>query len=179
MIARLTAIALLSVGLIAPTTIAQQNGSPPCSSDEFRQLDFWVGTWDATWTLPDGSEAKGSNTITKDEYGSCVIFERFSAPGLNGMSVSTYHAALGQWRQTWVDDQGGYFTLVGGPSDAYNTEFELELSRLTDQSPYLRMIWQDVTPDSFVWRWQARDASKPNWEDRWVINYTRAVPNPK
>jgi hypothetical protein len=34
------------------------------------------------------------------------------------------------------------------------------------------MIWQDVKPDSFTWRWQAR---KPDgsWADNWVIHYTR------
>ena len=41
------------------------------------------------------------------------------------------------------------------------------------------MIWEDVTPDAFVWRWQARQADG-GWRDQWVIRYRRrgAVPAP-
>ena len=102
-----------------------------------------------------------------------MIIERFSAPGLQGLSVSTFHAPLGQWRQTWVDNQGGYFALVGGPSSEEDTEFALELTRLSDAAPHLRMIWQDVSDDAFVWRWQGKATEAEEWQDRWVINYQR------
>ncbi|MEO1188954.1 MAG: hypothetical protein AAFW60_07770 [Pseudomonadota bacterium] len=157
----------------APTVLAQAQTTVPCQDETFRQLDFWVGEWDATWENPDGSIGKGTNSITKDEYGDCVIIERFSGPGLNGLSVSTFHAPLGQWRQTWVDDQGGYFALVGGPSSEEDTEFALELTRMSDTAPYLRMIWQNVSDQSFVWRWQGKASEDADWQDSWVINYQR------
>lgn len=169
-----TLIAMLTL-FIAPTAIAHSQAATPvpCSTDEYRQLDFWVGEWNASWKNPDGSPGNGTNKITKDEYGSCVIFERFSMPGFKGMSVSTYHAALGKWRQTWVDDQGAYLALVGGPSDDEDIHFKLELSRQSDNAPYLRMIWQNVSEDAFVWRWQNKQGEDGEWQDAWVINYER------
>ena len=31
-----------------------------------------------------------------------------------GMSVSVYNPRLGQWRQTWVDNEGNYWDFRGG-----------------------------------------------------------------
>jgi hypothetical protein len=36
----------------------------------------------------------------------------------------------------------------------------------------LRMIWEAVTPEGFVWRWQARQA-EGEWADKWVLRYKR------
>jgi len=153
----------------APATPA-----PSCSADEFRQMDFWVGDWIAEFPNGDGTTGTGTNRVTNDEYGDCVIFEHFATPGFNGMSVSTYHAPVGQWRQTWVDDQGGYFALVGGPVEGQSHEFELVNTRLSENAPYLRMTWEDITEDSFVWRWQNKASEDAEWADAWVINYRRA-----
>lgn len=171
--------AILTVASVFPvqaqtqTATSQTQPPAPCSGEEYRQLDFWVGEWKASWTNPNGSEGSGKNIITKNEYGDCVIYERFSMPGFNGMSVSTYHAPLGKWRQSWVDDQGGYFALTGGLSDEEGIHFGLENTRLSETAPYLRMIWQDVTEESFTWRWQRKADEASDWTDQWVINYSR------
>jgi hypothetical protein len=147
----------------------------PCSTEEYRQLDFWVGEWALEWDNPDGSKGAGTNNITKSAYGSCVISEHFSGQGLNGLSVSTYHAPVGKWRQTWVDDQGGYFALVGGPVTGEEHSFEVVNTRLSDQAPHLRMIWQDVTENTLTWRWQQRATEADDWQDSWLIRYTRVT----
>ncbi|MEE2525791.1 hypothetical protein V0U79_05385 [Hyphobacterium sp. HN65] len=177
-LAVLAAGSSLSAGASAQSNTAPQ--SSPCSGEEFRQLDFWVGDWHAEWDNGDGTTGFGENLITRDEYGDCVIYERFSTENFagapfRGMSVSTYHAPVGAWRQSWVDDSGGYFALVGGPggeNDDY--DFMVENTRIVDSAPYRRMIWQDVTPDSFTWRWQGRASEDEAWADLWVILYTRA-----
>lgn len=173
-----TILAAIAAGTSLSAAAYSQSTTPappaPCSSEEYRQLDFWVGHWHAEWDNPDGTTGHGENHITRDEFGDCVIYERFSGAGLNGMSVSTYFAPLGLWRQTWVDDQGSYFALTGGPGgEADPFEFALTNSRLSDNAPHLRMIWQDVTEDSFTWRWQGRVSEEEAWSDRWVIRYTR------
>lgn len=155
----------------APAASAQQQA--PCSTPEYRQLDFWVGAWDARWdasaSIPAGT---GTNTITR-EYGDCVIQEQFdggaATGGLIGHSVSVYHAPAGAWRQTWVDNQGGYFALVGGPE---GDDFVLVNTRLSDQAPHSRMVFEDIAEDSFTWRWQS-SADGETWSDSWVIYYTR------
>jgi ABC-type transport system substrate-binding protein len=169
--------ASLSTGASAQSNTAPQQ--PPCSGEEYRQLDFWVGNWHAEWDNADGTIGTGENRITRGEYGDCVIYERFIAydfPGagrIHGMSISNYLAATDNWRQTWVDDQGGYFSLTGGPVEGEDHIFALHNERFTEAYPHLRMIWEDVTEDAFTWRWQGRASEDEDWADRWVIRYTR------
>lgn len=172
--------ALLALGLaiaangFAATSMATKLLSRHCGQPEFRQLDFWVGEWDVRWDASGEQAAgRGTNIVTR-ELDNCVIQERFtgdaSTQGLVGHSVSTYHKAPKLWRQTWVDNQGGYFALTGG---LVENKFILENTRLRDGAPYLRMVFEDIKPDSLTWRWQrSRDAGK-TWEDSWVIYYAR------
>jgi hypothetical protein len=155
---------------------AQTPAGAACSGPQWRQLDFWVGDWIAEWDAG-GRVERGRNKVSRDEFGRCVIYERFTSDdgSLKGMSISTYHPATRDWRQTWVDDQGGYFALAGGPVTGEPHSFELRNFKATPESLELRMIWQDVRPDRFVWRWQRRDPGGA-WVDRWVIRYRRAAP---
>lgn len=156
----------------APPPAAQ---AAPCSAPEFRQMDFWVGVWDVRWAATPGQDAgQGTNTITRI-LDNCVIQEQFSGGpttgNLIGHSVSTYHAAPKVWRQTWVDNQGGYFALTGGPTK--DGKFILENTRLSDAAPFLRMVFEDIKPDSLTWRWQRSSDKGATWTDSWVINYTK------
>ena len=149
--------------------------STQCAGPEFRQLDFWVGVWDVRWDATANQAAgNGTNTITR-QLGNCVIQEHFeggpTTSGMIGHSVSTYHASPRLWRQTWVDNQGGYFALTGGPTD--DRRFILENTRLREGAPYLRMVFEEITPNSLTWRWQRSRDSGATWEDSWVIYYTR------
>jgi hypothetical protein len=173
----LVILATLVAGTSLSAAAHSQSNTPtppaPCSSEEFRQLDFWVGDWHAEWDNGDGTTGHGENHITRDEFGDCVIYERFSGAGLNGMSVSTYFAPLGLWRQAWVDDQGGFFSLSGGPDTSGEFDFVLTNTRLAETAPHRRMVWQDVTEDEFTWRWQGRATDDEDWGDLWVIHYSR------
>ncbi len=167
-------ILLLLAGIAgaASSIEAQQPAAKPCSGPEHRTLDFWVGDWVAH---DDKGQAIGTNRITRDEYGDCVITEHFRmADGsLTGHSVSIYRPALKQWRQTWVDSQNGFFDLSGGPVSGGDHVFALENKRVTETRAHQRMIWQDVKPDSFTWRWQQRTKADEPWADSWVIFYKR------
>lgn len=96
-------------------------------------MDFWVaGEWDLEFTNPNGTTGKASNTITKDEYGSCVISEHFVLKGgrpdgsdFTGGSYSIYDVQTKTWRQLWVDNSGGMFDLRGGPVAGQKHHFEL------------------------------------------------------
>ena len=110
-------IAIAAIVIPATGTAQQQvaTAAPPaCAGPEFRTLDFWVGEWIAE---DQQANAIGTNRITRDEYGNCVITEHFrmNDGSLTGHSVSIYLPKFKQWRQTWVDNQNGYFDLVGGP----------------------------------------------------------------
>lgn len=167
----LAALALFGTQQAAP--------APPCAGPEYRQMDFWVGDWDLSFTLANGGTARAANRITRDEYGDCVIVEHFSQPGggangdFIGTSVSTYDTAARLWRQTWVDNAGGLYFLEGGPVEGQPHFFEMKTATPIGQNPaYMRMIWQEATADSLVWRWQ-RQTADGGWSDQWVLNYRR------
>lgn len=165
-----TAVAFL---VSACATAEAQQQPQACSAPEFRQMDFWLGVWDAHYTADTSQPPGGVNVITR-EYDGCVIQERFEggpqAQGLIGHSVSTYHAPTQQWRQTWVDNQGGYFALTGGPA---GDDFILVNTRISDSMPYQRMVFEDITRNSFTWRWQRSTDAGATWADAWVIYYVR------
>jgi hypothetical protein len=144
--------------------------SPPCSAPEHAQLDFWLGNWRATWEASPGAPAgTGTNTVVREMNG-CVVRGGFVGGGLEGRSLSMYDARIGQWRQSWVDNQGGYYSLVGGPR---GDRFVFDNTRLSPDAPYLRIVFEDITPDRFAWRWQRSLDAGVTWSDAWVIHYVR------
>ena len=166
-------VLLLLLAFAAPVPAAAQAPPPPaCAGPEYRTLDFWVGDW-----IAEDEQGKriGTNHITRDEYGDCIITEHFRADdgSLIGHSVSTYRPGLKQWRQNWVDNQNGYFDLVGGPVSGGDHVFYFENKRVSEAQAYQRMIWQDVKPNDFIWRWQSRAKPDGPWTDSWVIHYRR------
>ncbi len=139
---------------------------PPCSAPEFRQLDFWVGTWDLTW----GEDGRGTNVIER-AYDDCVILERFDGGDFEGMSMSTWVPAIGAWRQTWVDNQGGYLEFVGGWEDD-----RMVLSRTTTRDGKeisQRMVFHDIGENSLLWDWESSEDGEKSWKTLWQIRYRR------
>ena len=170
---------LLLLLLLAAPLAAAQPPPPTCVTPDHAQLDFWVGDWALSWPggqggTPENATGHGTNTITKTLDG-CVVHERFeSADGYHGESVSVYHAPTGEWRQTWVDNRGGYLLLTGGPAD--DGTMTLQTAPFTNpqgQEQISRMLWTDVTGDALTWRWQASTDGGATWADRWTIRYTR------
>ncbi len=142
----------------------------PCSSPGARQFDFWLGDWDATW-----EGGRGTNRVEKILDG-CVIHENFDGggPGGNGLvgkSYSTYTPAMKKWRQTWVDNQGGYLDFVGGMEGK-----TMILSRAAerDGKKFLqRMVWYNIGRDAFDWNWERSDDGGRTWTTQWAIHYVR------
>ena len=170
---RFTFAALLAIAA-SPALAAEAPTPSNCNAPEYRQLDFWVGDWDAKWAPSEGDTGIGSNHITRS-YEGCVIEEHFDghpAQHLMGHSVSMYVAPTKMWRQTWVDNEGGYIDLSGGPQP--NGDFVLT-TPVRPNGKISRMIFTDIKPDSFTWRWQSSADGKA-WADSWVIEYTRKKP---
>jgi hypothetical protein len=159
---------LVGMGTFVTSVNAQSPAA--CTGEEYRQLDFWLGSWDLSWTPSgEGDTGKGTNDITLI-LDDCVVQESFKGAGFIGHSVSLYHAPPKKWRQTWVDNSGGYFALVGGPDDE---GFRLDLTRISDKAPYMRMIWRNIEKESMDWHWQRSPDEGKTWADSWVIHYVR------
>jgi hypothetical protein len=102
---------------------------------------------------------------------SCVIHEQFDGGEFKGTSFSVYEPKAEHWKQTWVDNQGGYLEFVGG----------LERDRmvlwreapLRDPPARQRMVFYDITPDSLNWDWEISEDGGKSWNLQWRIHYRR------
>jgi hypothetical protein len=65
----------LSILLLAAAPLAAQQPSPPCSAPEYRQFDFWAGSWNVF--NPSGQQV-GTNTIERT-LGGCVLHEQWTS----------------------------------------------------------------------------------------------------
>ena len=163
-------LALVVAALSLPATA---QSPPACDGPEYRQLDFWLGTWDLAYTQG-GKAGTSRNRVTRQLDG-CVVQEDFEGPPgtpLVGRSVSMYDRASGRWKQTWVDNQGGYLDFTGGLEDGrmvFAREFERNGQRIRQ-----RMVFDDVTPRSMTWRWQRSTDAGATWSTLWEIAYRRA-----
>ena len=167
----LLALALAALLLAASVVIAQSQPQYGCDSPESRQLDFWVGEWDLTYTAG-GKPAKSRNRITKVMDG-CVILEEFTgAPGtrLDGRSYSTYDRASRRWKQAWVDNTASYLDFEGATVDG-DMAFVRSFTR-DGKTTHQRMVFRDVKPDSLLWLWQSSPDGKA-WTTQWEIAYRR------
>ena len=154
------AAAVLTLALMPFSAHAADEKKADCSDEQYRQLDFWIGSWDVTWIGQDQTVGNGTNEI-KASLGGCVIEERFSgadAMPLRGLSVSIYHRQKEEWRQLWLDNTGGYLAFTGGPK---GKDFVLSLNNPEEAGLYRRMVWTNIKPNSLDWHWQeSKDAGK-------------------
>ena len=75
----------------------------PCSGPEYRQFDFWLGTWDVF--NPAGQKI-GTSEITSTNDG-CVVYESWrDARGGTGNSFNFYETKTKRWHQFWVNSNG-------------------------------------------------------------------------
>lgn len=157
---------VISHGVPAQSTASQK----PCSAPEASQFDFWVGDWELTWN----DTSHGTNRILKLMDG-CTVNENFYAPSMNysGSSWSVYSTRKKMWQQTWIDNQEGYIALTGKYE---NNEMTLTTApqKLPDGTEIMsRMVYYNITPKNFDWRWQSSKDNGTTWETNWLIHYKR------
>ena len=165
----LLAMAMTAV-LAGGAAAAQPTG---CDSSASRQLDFWLGNWSLSH-VQDGKTVQSRNHVTKVLDG-CAVQEDFEGPPgtpLVGRSLSVFDTTTGQWRQTWVDNGGGYLEFTGGMEGdrmVLRREFTRAGRRIQQ-----RMVFQDIAADRLLWLWQHSDDAGSTWKTDWEIAYRRA-----
>ena len=144
--------------------------SPACAAPELHQLDFWVGDWDVTVHARSSPTSDAWGTAPGRQHveailGGCAIAETFAAagpgPAWAGRSYASYQN--GKWKQTWVDDQGGYLLFTGGSEAGAPMVLYGEPREQNGKTVQMRMVFHDVTATSLVWEWQRSD-------DAWATN---------
>ena len=161
--------------LVCALAVAEDRPANPCAAPQQRQFDFWVGSWTLTWPgEKPGETVHGTNRIVRILDG-CVVQENFDGGSdmhLRGTSVTTFDARSGKWKQTWVDNEGGYLDFVGEWKDG-----QMILARegvRPDGAKILqRMVWKNIRQDELDWSWEASDNGGKTWQVRWPIHYRR------
>jgi hypothetical protein len=168
------ALAAILVLVGAPAFAQVAVSAPPQPSDLF---DFWVGDWDLTWTNADGSTGRGRNRIGKILDGAVIEenFEELAAAGesaLKGRSLTVRDKKTGIWRQSWADNQGGYFTLAA-QVDGDRRILTTEVTKSGDKASVQRMVFHSVSADALTWDWEGSADGGATWKRLWRIEYQR------
>jgi hypothetical protein len=152
-----------------PASPPSANAASPCASrPENGQLDFWVGEWDVT----DKGRKIATSSIKRAVEG-CIILENYSqADGFQGKSVNFYDAALGKWRQTWVDSLGNVSEFVGEYRDQA-MRLEGETHRRDGTKVLRRMTIENVGPDRIRQYSQRSVDGGKTWEAAYDFVYRR------
>lgn len=135
-----------------------------------KQLDFWVGEWTVTDSTPNAKNPTGENSIRR-LYGGKVIHESFKMGTFEGQSWSVYNPKLKRWQQTWVDNNGAYIAMNSGVANG-NLAIQTIRNAATPNSAS-RMVFTNVKPDSFTWRWEATKDGGKTWKLSWRLEYKR------
>jgi hypothetical protein len=150
----------IAVAISGPTHA--QGTSPPCSSEQHRAFDFWVGEWNVH--APDGKLA-GTNSI-KREYMDCVLHERYdNGRGYTGESLNIYDGARKVWHQTWVDSSGLLLLLEGGMREG-RMVLEGQTTGADGALTKHRITWTPNADGSVRQFWESTDK-----EGKWAIAF--------
>ena len=168
-------VAALVLAFSATLAFAQQPTKNPCVLPEQKQLDFWVGEWDLTWPGERANEiGHGTNSIKRILDG-CVVQENFSggeSMHLRGSSISTFDSRSNQWKQTWVDNEGGYLDFAGQFKSGQMI-LQREAIRADGSKVLQRMVWKNISANEFDWSWEASGDGGKTWHVNWPIHYKR------
>lgn len=167
----------LAVVMCSAAAFAQSSAPNPCTLPQQKQFEFWVGDWDLTWPgQKAGETGHGTNDIKRIMDG-CVVQENFSGGDslhLRGTSVSTFDSRSGHWKQTWVDNEGGYLDFVGDFKDG---QMILQREAIRPDGTHIqqRMVWKNITANELDWSWESSHDGGKTWQVNWPIHYKRRL----
>ena len=153
LIKRLISISLLLAIISANHQLLAAEQKPkPCSSEQHRAFDFWIGEWEVTTKNQKTPPSTSSITMSND---GCSIHERYStATGFTGNSINFYDSKTKKWHQTWIDNQGQQLYLNG--------EFKNGSMVLSDQTN--RITWTLLGNKQVNQKWETTKNQGKTWE---------------
>jgi hypothetical protein len=166
-------LCLSLITFLLPTAYSQQDS--PVTPDS-SSMDFWVGDWALIWDDGDGKTGQGTNRIER-VLGGMVIQENFEAKqgkiaGYVGKSWSVYNKRTGEWKQTWVDNQGAYLDFEY-QQDGEKKMFARSFIGPAGKTVQQRMVFRDIQENSFTWDWESSTDLGETWKLQWQIKYVR------
>ena len=140
----------------------------PCKAGpEFRQLDFWIGEWNAV-------NAQGVVVGTSSVQlilGDCVIFENWNTPVSSGKSFNVYDRNDGKWHQSWVDARGTRTHYVGEFKDGRIVMIAETVSN--GKRAHLKMTFSSLPDGSVRQVGESSSDGGKTWSPRYEFTYIR------
>ncbi|RDY59315.1 hypothetical protein [Flagellimonas nanhaiensis] len=151
--------------------------SQSTEQDSSALLDFWVGNWEASWDEGEGKKGYGVNHIEKVLDGT-VIQENFEilkgqSKGFKGTSISVFQTGTKEWKQSWADNQGGFYCFTGDLKGDKKTFQTATIETKDGKKITQRMVFYQITQDSMTWDWELSNDGGESWTLNWRINYKR------
>jgi hypothetical protein len=167
---------LLLLLSIMIATVARAQSSPCASNPVYRQLDFWVGEWEAFGKK--GQKAGDSKiSIILD---SCIILEEWTSvkppKGITyaGKSYNTYNAQTNQWQQTWVDNVGGSTAYLTGQLENGTMVFKtIPVVKTKDSVEIQRLSFFNLGPDKVRQLFESSSDNGKTWTITVDLEYRR------
>lgn len=151
------------------TALAQSAKPKPCSTEQYRHFDFWIGSWEVTG--PKGKVV--GNSQIKGLLNGCAISEAWSSTnGYQGVSYNFYDNSRKVWHQTWIGGAGGALYLDGGlAGDTMVLQGEKPDK---DGTKVLQKIsWTPLKDGRVKQHWQTSKDDGKTWQDAFVGFYAR------
>ena len=162
--------------ITATISNAQSTTAKPCTGDNYRQFDFWIGEWDVYGI--NGNKAGDSKiSLILD---SCIILEEWvsvTKPGVftyKGKSFNTYNSQAKQWQQLWVDNTGGSTHYLYGSYSEGKIVFQTSLPSSANESLQIDRLSFFALDTNRVRQLgeQSKDNAK-SWVTKYDLEYRR------
>ena len=149
----------------------EASGPHPSLGEQARVFDRLVGTWDCDYSFyrDDGTvrHSKGELLVGWILDGRAVqdLFISYPANGEKerriGTTIRFFDTALKQWRIIFISPQFNYVVTVQGGLEG--DRIVLRGTDTTDGAP-IRWSFNDIKPDSFVWRGEKTHDDGKTWK---------------
>ncbi|TQV75089.1 hypothetical protein FLL45_09105 [Aliikangiella marina] len=153
--------------LLSSSAIAAQ--PKLCTSEAYRQFDFWLGDWQV-------KDAKGNAVGENKIYailGGCAISENWlSARGNKGKSYNFYDRAEKKWHQTWIDQSGNPLYLDGKYAAGKMILSGVRPNK-EGKSILHRITWTPLKDGRVKQHWQSSADNGKTWADAFVGFYSK------
>ena len=151
-------------------TVLPASGPHPSLGDHARLFDRFVGTWDCAYATyaADGRVSRSQGEVIfgwiidgralQDIW---ITYPRGASTEREiGTSVRYYDAKLGQWRVVWVYPMAGRVVILSGGA----VKDRIVLNNQESDGSRRRWSFNDIRPDSFVWRNQKSTDGGKTWK---------------
>jgi len=151
------------------------NALTPCTDDEYRHFDFWLGAWDVTGAGAGAAQPTAKSKISSKQ-GGCMVLEEYevNSGAYTGMSINFYDNVRELWHQTWMATNGAPVYLEGGLNDAgamVLSDADLDFSERT--GVINRVTWTPNPDGSVRQHWEVSSDKGETWSTSFDGHYAR------